>query len=475
MNSAVASFLDMFRLPAFKTREQEESFRAWDDKRKLAFRAFFLGTAILTFSAVGLLDKHLGGDTAPLLFQIRALSVMVLLAIFGIFVTDCTPRRRETLIYLFGITVGISITIMTLVAPRPAADFYPFLISASMVFGHALVSPRFATMARLCLTANLIYWPTVVFSATSTPAIFANLFIMAVTSFAVVVGSLNREKLEREQMLYQARLADARRDAEASRDAAIRANLAKSHLLANVSHELRTPMNAILGFSELMMHEVFGSHTQPKYRDYAHDIHGAGTLLQTSINDLLDVSRLEVNKMSWTQAWNPLGHIIARAIKTCRVDTEAAGIELTQQLENDGTLMLCDPERMTQILVNLVNNATKFSQPGTTIEISTRATREHTILSVADQGCGIAANHIERICEPFGQIEGNSKITSKGGMGLGLSIVRGLVQKFEGRMEIESEIGKGTKVSLFIPSARIAERPLTSAHLDEAKLTLVAS
>ena len=474
MNSAVAQFVNLFRLPAFETPEKEAAFREWDDRNKRAFRIFFLGAAILTFIAVGTLDRPLGGEAAPLLLKIRALTAVVLLTILVIFIRDSRSKHCETLLFLFGITVGISVTAMTVVAPQPAADFYPILISLTMVFGHALVSPRYGTMARLCISANLIYWPTVPFSDTATAAVYANMFIITVTSFSVVIGSFTREKLEREQMLYQVQLATAREDAVESRDAAIRANLAKSHLLANVSHELRTPMNAILGFSELMKHEILGPHAEPKYRDYSHDIHGAGLLLQTSISDLLDVSRLEVNKMSWTEAWTPLAQIIERAMKTCGMDTEAAGIGLAQRLDGDGTLMLCDPERMTQILVNLINNATKFSDPGTTITVSTVGTREHTTLSVTDQGCGIAAEHIERICEPFGQIDSDSQITTKGGMGLGLSIVRGLVQKFEGRMEIESKVGRGTTVSLIIPAARIAERPSPRIAASEPRLTLVA-
>ena len=456
MKAYLDPLLDIFRLPAFDSPEMKADYWAREDRSKYAHRKYFLIIAIVTFASIGMLDRVIAGDAAGEMLAIRLATIAILAVIYFRFTGKCSAEQRDRELFVFGITVGISLTVMSLLAPRPAADFYPFLIPATMVFGSALVVPRFSTLARLCICANLIYWPTVPFSQTSMPAIYATIFVMAVTTFSVVVGAFSREKLEREQALYQAQLADAREEAISARDTAIQANHAKSHLLANVSHELRTPMNAILGFSEVMKTEIFGRIEQEQYREYVSDIHFAGTLLQANINDLLDVSRLEVGKMSWSDSWAGLTEIIDRTLATCAPDAEASEIELTQDVDDGNIQIFCDPERTAQILINLVTNAIKFSDAKTRITISSRIDRDATTLSVTDQGCGIKAEHIEQIVEPFRQLDSNSMTTQKGGMGLGLSIVKDLVKKLDGELLIESELGQGTTASVKIPAARIA-------------------
>lgn len=475
MSAGFPSFVDRFRLPVFDTRAQEEAFWSWDDSNRLVFRTVFLAIAIATYGAVGFLDRLAGDEAAPRLLAIRAATIAILVLIVYRYTRGCaTPSYRDKLVDAFGMTVGISIIITTLIAPRPAADFYPFLLSATMVFGSSLVVPRFATLAGICIKLNVLYWPTVMFSATSSEALYANTFVMTVTSFAVVVGAYTRETLEREQMLYRERLNVARKEAVSSRDDAIRASLAKSHLLANVSHELRTPMNAILGFSEMMKNEVFGPLDHRKYSGYVRDIHSAGTLLQSNIDDLLDVSRLEVDKMSWDDCWSPLSLIIEKAVQMCSRQADAAGIDLETHMDNDAINIFCDPDRMAQVLINLITNAVKFSGAGTKITVAVTSTDRETILSVTDQGCGIASEDLERICEPFGQVQTDSMTAKKGGMGLGLSIVTGLVEKFEGEMDINSVVGVGTRISLSVPSRRIFLRHAGQPSADtEQTLTLV--
>ena len=471
MKDMLGHFYDRFQSPAFESPEMEKSYWEWNDRNKLAHRKIFLFLAIITIALIGLLDVLMAGAIAPALLTIRVITVSMLTAIFIRFQSDSTPEQREWHIFLFGMTATMSIIIMTVVAPRPAADFYPFLLSATMVFGSALVVPRFSSLALMCIIANCIYWPTVYFSQTSLPAIYANIVVMSIATFSVVAGAFAREQLEREQKLYRDRLAETREEAIAARDAAIQANQAKSHLLANVSHELRTPMNAILGFSEVMKHQIYGPIHQDQYREYVNDIHFAGSLLQANINDLLDVSRLEVNKMSWTDDWSPITEIVERTVNTCTRDVTAANINLKQDLHDANLMIHCDPERTAQILINLVTNAVKFSDPGSEITISSSESDAYTELSVIDQGCGIPDQHIEEIIEPFRQVASNSLTTQKGGMGLGLSIVKGLVEKLEGQLAIESELGHGTKVTVKVPSHRIRKL----AHKDQPSALALAS
>jgi len=476
MKELFAPLMEVFRLPAFDHPDIERAYWAEEDRSKLAHRKFFMIVAIAVFALIGMLDTLTAGESTAMLIVIRISSLALLAAIFVKFNGKCTPDQRDQSIFMFGMTAALSIVLMTVIAPPPAADFYPFLLSATMVFGGSLVVPRFSTMARMCLIANIVYWPTVPFSQSSMPAIYANLFVLSVTTFSVVVGAFAREKLEREQMIYQEQLAEARENAIMSRDTAIQASQAKSHLLANVSHELRTPMNAILGFSEVMKSEIFGRIEQEQYREYVSDIHFAGTLLQANINDLLDVSRLEVNKMSWTDAWTDLNEIIERTITTSQGDARNARVNLSQDIDDENIVILCDLERTAQILINLVTNAVKFSEPGSKIVVSARSGTGSTILQVTDQGCGIATEDIDQIFEPFRQVDSDSMTTKKGGMGLGLSIVQALVKKLDARLSIESEIGVGTAVTVEIPAHRVArkDQKKLAQHPDGAHLTRAA-
>jgi len=216
-------------------------------------------------------------------------------------------------------------------------------------------------------------------------------------------------------------------------------------------------MNAILGFSEIMKHQIFGPIEQDQYRDYVNDIHFAGTLLQANINDLLDVSRLEVGKMSWIDTWAPITEIVERTVNTCQRDAENAGIKLARDIHDEDFMIYCDPERTAQILINLVTNAVKFSDPESTITISSNSVGEQIELSVQDEGCGIPAEHIEQIFEPFQQVDADSMTAKKGGMGLGLSIVKNLTDKLDGQLAMTSTLGHGTKVTMTIPAKRVAK------------------
>jgi signal transduction histidine kinase len=455
MNKRFFPLIDTFRVPAFESEEKEKAYWKQEDKGKLAQRKFFLLMGIFVFATIGILDALTAGDSAIVLMQLRMFAVALLILFYYRFAKENSPERRDKILFMFGLIIAVTMVVMIVIAPLPAADFYPFLISATMVFAGSLVVPRFSTMAKLCIIANLLYWPTVPFSQTSLSAIYMNAFILTVTSFAVTVGAFAREKLEREQAMFQAQLAEAREEAIMSRDTAIQASHAKSHLLANVSHELRTPMNAILGFSEVMKSEIFGRIPQEQYREYVNDIHFAGTLLQANINDLLDVSRLEVDKMGWTDTWSELTEIIDHTVTTCQRDTRNAQVRLTADVDDRNVVIFCDLERTAQILINLVTNAVKFSDAGTEITISAETRKDCTILSVTDQGCGIAPEHIEQIFEPFRQVDSDSLTTQKGGMGLGLSIVQALVKKLDGRLAIDSEVGRGTTVTVEIPAARV--------------------
>ncbi len=437
-------------LPSFPTRADEDVFWQRHDTRRFAFRKFFMLCAIILYSGLGILDIVAGGESTPLLLCIRAASVVAVTIVTYFFCRPQTAVMREILLSLFGIVVIASGTVMTLVGPASVAETYPFIISAAMIYGHSLFLPRFYTQAAFCAMVALIYWPTTVFAEMPLNVYLTNAFVIWITTVSVLIGSLVRERLQREHAINEVNLSRAM-------DEALRANRAKSNLLANVSHELRTPLNAIVGFSEMMDNEIFGRIEQDAYRQYIRDIHFSGKLLHANIDDLLDLSRLDVDKMHWNEEYVSIPETLQRVITTCEPQEKSINVALSSRFQHVNMTMLTDADRLNQVFINIITNAMKFSEPGTTVCISFSVEADGTVvLRIADQGIGISREDLKRIHEPFNQAKRSSYVAANTGLGLGLAIVSGILERCDSTFTIESELGVGTTVSIRIPSDRIA-------------------
>ena len=240
-----------------------------------------------------------------------------------------------------------------------------------------------------------------------------------------------------------------------ARDAAEAASLTKSEFLANMSHELRTPLNAIIGFSEIMMNELFGSIGTATYRDYAVDIHESGHHLLTLINDILDVSKAEAGKIELREEPVDLGEAVRSSIRLVRARAESGDVAISVRDCCMPLVLRADGRRLKQILLNILANAIKFTPAGG--EVSVNAWREpdgRLVLVVEDTGIGIAAEDIPKALAPFSQIEGHPG-TEQEGTGLGLPLTKSLMELHGGKLEIDSTPGHGTIVRLSFPATRV--------------------
>ena len=178
-----------------------------------------------------------------------------------------------------------------------------------------------------------IYWPTTAFVQLTPNVYYTNAIVLTITTVSVFFGALVRERLQREHAINEAKLSRAM-------DEALKANKAKIHLLANVSHELRTPLNAIIGFSEMMNNEVFGRIEQKDYRQYVRDIEFSGKLLHSNIDDLLDLSRLEVDKMHWDEEYISIPDMLQSVITTCAPQDDSITLALSSRFQHVNMLSL---------------------------------------------------------------------------------------------------------------------------------------
>ena len=250
------------------------------------------------------------------------------------------------------------------------------------------------------------------------------------------------------------------REAEAilrkARDAAEAASRAKSEFLANMSHELRTPLNAIIGFSELMMRELFGA-MPARYREYAENIHSSGRHLLDLINDLLDMARIEAGKLELHEEEVSLVDLVGEAVRLTHQGENPEPDRLSIDLPAAAPFIRGDRRCLLRVLVNIIGNAVKFTPEGGRIRIAVITGSTGIRIQIADTGIGIPSDRLSDLCEPFTQVEG-SMSRRHGGSGVGLFISRALVEKHGGRLGIVSALGSGTTVAIDLPPERLVTR-----------------
>jgi signal transduction histidine kinase len=251
--------------------------------------------------------------------------------------------------------------------------------------------------------------------------------------------------------LREAEITESMREAQ-------EANRAKSEFLANMSHELRTPLNAIIGFSEMMHGEVFGPLGHAKYKDYNLDVFNSASHLLSIIQDILDLSKIESSRYEITPERTDVRDVARWVATLCANQPRTAHRGAPElDIRPDFGLVMADPRAFKQILLNLVNNAYKFTPETGRVGISAciLETGEPAV-TIWDTGIGIPADKLDHVRKPFHQVEGAFQRKFQG-TGLGLSISEALIKLHGGRLLLESELGRGTRVTFVFPaSAHIA-------------------
>jgi len=247
---------------------------------------------------------------------------------------------------------------------------------------------------------------------------------------------------------------------QAAKELAESSNRLKSEFLANMSHELRTPLNAILGFSEIVKTDAL-TLDLPLCREYAADVHDAGTHLLTLINDILDLSKAEAGKLELYCEETDLNELILECALLVRVRAAEQGLFISLNVAPLPKLLV-DRLRVKQVLLNLISNAIKFTQEGS-VSMEAWCQDDQVIVCVRDTGIGVAPEMVPLVFEPFRQID-SSRSRKFEGSGLGLSLVKSFIELHGGEVRMESILGQGTSVYVsFPPSCCITVPVLRSA------------
>ena len=233
------------------------------------------------------------------------------------------------------------------------------------------------------------------------------------------------------------------------------ANRTKTDFLAAMSHELRTPLNAILGFSEIISREMFGP-VGERYRVYGQDINSAGQHLLAMINDILDISRIEIGAFTLCIEPVPPRELADSCLRLVSTRADAGNIRLIEEVPDDLPHLLIDARRTKQILINLLGNAVKFTQADGSVVLRANTSPDGgLIFQVADTGIGMSESEIAVALSPFGQVESGLDRRFEGA-GLGLPLAKSLAELHGGTLAVTSSPGKGTTVSVSFPPSCVA-------------------
>ena len=229
----------------------------------------------------------------------------------------------------------------------------------------------------------------------------------------------------------------------------VQANQMKDAFLANMSHELRTPLTGILGMADLLCQEVLGP-LNPKQSKSLQTLRDSGHHLLTLINDILDLSKVEAGKLELHPEWVEVATSAQQLLSMVKSMADEKQVRLSLRVEPFDLKIWTDPRSFKQMLVNLLSNAIKFTQVGGIVGLETRIQDNAVILAVSDTGIGIAEQDLLKLFKPFVQID--SGLSRKyAGTGLGLSLVKNLIEAHGGQIQVQSEVGKGSVFSLYFP------------------------
>ena len=244
------------------------------------------------------------------------------------------------------------------------------------------------------------------------------------------------------------------------------ANRAKSEFLANMSHELRTPLNAVIGFAEIIKDEAFGALSQPEYKEYAENIHQSGNGLLNVINEILDVSHIETGNRDLKESLVLVKDTVASSIEMISSKIEAKKIRVDNKVTDEDLKLVGEKHAIKQMLLNLLSNAVRFSPEGSYVMVDAEIEANGNMcISITDTGIGLTEDELEKALMPFGQVSAEHK-REDSGTGLGLTLVKSLVELHGGSLDMVSQKNIGTTATLTFPEKRVS-KPRVSVSAEE--------
>jgi len=434
----------------------EDTYQVGNFANNIALTRVSIAGGAMIFALYALLDPYIIPDITYQAWAIR-LGVVgpMLMAIVAFSYSQVFTYRMQGVLGLSLALPSLGVVAMTALANSPGNHFYYAGIIIIIGYNNCLWRLGYMHSTFMSLLVLVCYEVVVIFinplpdyilinnNAFLCFAIGVSVFVNYIQEYQLRKSFVDNEKLRAEQIRSERLL---------SRSEA--ANRAKNDFLAIMSHELRTPLNAIIGFSEIIANQMFGPVGQEKYADYAGDIRSSGTHLLSIINDILDISKAEAGRLSLEE--EPIDPVDAlnRSMHMFRQRASEIGVDLTFRVRDDIPWIIADPRLFNQVAINLTSNALKFTPEGGRVWIEIGLDHQGNFaLTVKDTGIGVKYEDVQRIFEPFVQVE-NAMSRTHQGTGLGLPLVRKIMSLHGGTIELDSTVGEGTTATATFPKSR---------------------
>ena len=440
----------------FRDPDVEEAFATENYREQIGITRFWITMGAVAFAAYGILDYFIVPEILYQAWFIRfGIACPLLLGLAGVSYAPWFGHRHQFWLSLCVAIPGLSVVAMIGLADPPGNYLYYAGLVVVTAYAASLWRMSFLYSTFMSSITLAAYEATVIWINPLPPIIQVsnNAFIGVLISISVLVNYIH-EQQQRRNYINREKLKFEQRRSERLLRQSEAANRAKNDFLAVMSHELRTPLNAIIGFSEIIANQMFGPIGQEKYRDYALDINSSGEHLLGIINDILDISKAEAGKLELNE--EPIDPVdtLNQAMRMFRHRAKDLKVELSFRVRDEMPWIIADGRLFNQVAINVVSNALKFTPEGGAILIELYLnTSGDLVLRVQDSGIGIQEDDVQRIFEPFVQVEGALN-RSHQGTGLGLPLVRKIMSLHGGTVELTSEVGEGTEVKATFPSSR---------------------
>jgi two-component system cell cycle sensor histidine kinase PleC len=449
--------LDRIRL-RFKDPAVERTFLDHTLRASINFIRAYLVAGTGLYMLFGILDVVVGDPALKTILFIRygiVVPIFVLLFVLTFFPTFFRVAQFALALVMIASGEGV-VSMIAIMGPPFNSEYYAGVIMCVIYCG-SLIRLKFHYSVLLALLLVVSYQVACFINPIPMQYYISNNFFLAMATGVGLFSGYIAELYIRRAYVGQCIVEAKNELVSVALAEAVRANKSKSEFLATMSHELRTPLNAIIGFSDIIKRQLFGPLNNDKYTDYAKDIYESGAHLLAIINDILDLAKAEAGKLTLNEHDFDVTEMLEACVRMCKGRAESNKVELIFFGGQSEIRALADERLLLQIVANLLTNSIKFTPEGGTVKLYVSASpQKGIVIRVTDTGIGIAPENLERVLRPFEQVE-SSYARKHTGSGLGLPYAKRLTELHGGELKLESELDKGTTVTVTLPASRLVD------------------
>ncbi|MGZ6123405.1 MAG: sensor histidine kinase, partial [Myxococcales bacterium] len=437
--------------------ESQRRWAAWLLERNRRGTQVVLWIVLALYPAFGVLDYLLApASSLPMLWTTRAVVTLITCAMFGVLRTRAFERGYDVISSSYMAVLALGITLMTVSMGGLASHYYAGLSLVIVGTGLLFVWPaRVVLITHSAIIVSFILVNLLASRDQDVPVAISNLAFLTATAIITGTGQMVHYRVQHKQVLDQIALEETKASLERAHNELKALDSFKSQLFANITHEFKTPLAMVLAPLELILQGEMGE-LSAGHRSTFESMFRSGLKLLKMIGDLLDLSKLEESKLRLKVGEHDLAEYLRGLVAQVQPLAQRKDISLGLRVEAQSALAWCDLDRMERVFLNLLSNATKFTQPGGHVQVLVRSVGAMLEVVVQDDGPGFPPDKADRIFERFYQVDmGGTR--RYGGTGIGLALAKEIVELHGGRIWAESS--GGAKFTVELPRDREHFRP----------------